>query len=411
MHRAARLIATCCFLVLLSTTQVVAQTRTETVLRSGDSAAGNGVFDRFVRVVFSNDGLIVEGLLEQTQNGEDDDFGLFSLDSSGLTELARQGDVPPEGIGVFNGPRFSSQDSLGNVYFHSGFFGVTGQSFYRHDGNRITRLFGTGDSTADGSISSLGNPRSNRRGRAATIALLQNTSQGQANNQALFNWDGNNLQEIVREGGAALDGNGNFGRLVRTDLNFFNQVLLFSQFENSVGNGDVDHGLTLWTNGAGQQIVRSGESLDGEVLESFGDESINSAGQVAFGADFVDSTTNANSFDAILLHSDGTTMSIAKKGDMATDGNGQLDFVSNLHLNNSGQAAYLARLAGTSRGQADNNAIMRSNGELQSQIFRTGSQGPGSVGELTRLQLLAMNESGQILAINDGVEHHHQRWN
>ena len=401
MHRAARLIATCCFLVLLSTTQVVAQTRTETVLRSGDSAAGNGVFDRFVRVVFSNNGLIVEGLLEQTQNGEDDDFGLFSVDSNGVFELARQGDVPPEGNGVFNGPRFNSQDSTGNVYFHSGFFGVQGRSFYRHDGNRITRLFGTGDVTSDGSISSLGNPKSNRRGQVATIAGLQNTSLGHANDQALINWNGSTLQEIVREGGAALDDNGNFGRLLRTDLNFFNQVLLFSNFENSVGNGVVDQGLTLWTNGVGQQVVRSGQSLDGVVVESFGDESINSAGQVAFGADYLDSTTSGNSFDAIFLHSDGSTMTIAKNGDSAVDGNGQLDFISDLHLNNSGQAAYLARLAGTSRGRADNNAIMRSDGELQSQIFRTGSQGPGSVGELTRLQLLAMNESGQVLAVND----------
>ena len=167
--------------------------------------------------------------MDQTQNGEDDDFGLFSLDSNGVTELARQGDVPPEGLGVFNGPRFSSQDTFGKRLFRIRLFRCRPvDHFIATTGSASHDFLEPESSTDDGSVSSLGNPRSNRRGRVVTIAGLANTSQGEANDQALLNWNGSSLQEIVREGDTALDGNGTFGRMLRTNLNFFNQVLLSS---------------------------------------------------------------------------------------------------------------------------------------------------------------------------------------
>ena len=109
----------------------------------------------------------------------------------------------------------------------------------------------------------------------------------------------------------------------------------------------------------GQQIVRSGEQFNGQTLETFRDETINDAGQVAFGVQYVGST-NTFASDAILLFSGGSTTSVVKKGDAATDGNGQVEFLSRPHLNHSGQVAYFAQLTGTTGGDSDDEAIIRS---------------------------------------------------
>lgn len=136
-----------------------------------------------------------------------------------------------------------------------------------------------------------------------------------------------------------------------------------------------------------------------------GDAVINDAGQVAFRASLAGTSGGGNDNRGI-FRGDGTTLTqIARLGQPAPDGNGVLAFdFPFVSINQAGQVAFWSDVANTSGGDADDEGIFLGDGGLLKQIFRTGSNVPGSTsifypwdnfGTTSRFPP-ALNDSGQV---------------
>jgi hypothetical protein len=93
---------------------------------------------------------------------------------------------------------------------------------------------------------------------------------------------------------------------------------------------------------------------------------------------------------------------IVRRGAPTPDANGSfLDFnfkgTDTLPFNNSGQAAFLATLTGTSSGTADNLGIFRGDGSMLVRVVRKGQAAPNADGSFSDFDQPAINAAGQVV--------------
>ena len=224
--------------------------------------------------------------------------------------------MAPDGNGVLQVTGDVSLNNSGQVAFKSNLIGTSGgqtdnEALYLGDGNgELVQLIRTGDSVTDGlgQFSSLGNPYLNDAGQAIFRGGLVDTV-NLGDNSGLFRSDATgSLVEIVREGDAVPDGNGQFADLgVNASFNFdggngvineMGQVAFTANLKLTIGGDSDNEGLYLYDDTAGVlQIARTGEPfLDSTITglafldgtggfgEDLGNErsGFNDAGQVAY---------------------------------------------------------------------------------------------------------------------------------
>ncbi len=148
---------------------------------------------------------------------------------------------------------------------------------------------------------------------------------------------------------------------------------------------------------ATQVVAITGDAApdgNGTILKVF-DPILNDAGQVAFRADLAGTTGGSND-DSGIFRGNGTTLTrIARAGQAAPDGNGAfLDF-SDHSFNNAGQAAFAADVTNTSGGSSDDRGIFRSDGTTLTQIARKGQTAPDGNGVFSSFTNPAINATGQ----------------
>jgi len=334
--------------ILAGTSRSQAQGITNTIAIQGDAPPeGNGTFALFDTPVLNDAGQVAFGVrLINTSDAPDDDYGIYRADVTpgSLVNIDREF-LNAIGLGVRNLQATPAINNAGQVVTHRRSLGLRGGD---RDQYRIS----------DGSS-------------ATTIDLF---------------------------GDAAPDGNGTFPDMLplRPALNDASQVVFLSDLTGTNAGLDDDFGMFRDSGGTTTQIVREGQTAPNAngTFRYFNAPALNNVGQAAFRG-FISVTFPTAHEGGIFRGSGGAVTRIVREGQAAPDANGTfIEFGFDPVLNDSGQVAFEATLAGTSGGPDDDQGIFRGAGGTITQIARE-SQNLG-VG-LVDLNLSMINNAGQAV--------------
>lgn len=143
-------------------------------------------------------------------------------------------------------------------------------------------------------------------------------------------------------------------------------------------------------------IAQSGQAApdNNGFYSDFGAPVLNDSGQAAFLATLAGTSGGGSDNTGVFRGSGGGITQIAREGQSVPDGNGTYASFLNPELNNSGQTAFFASLVGTSGGSSDNGGIFRSSGGVVTQIVRRGQSAPDGNGTFSGLDSWSINNSG-----------------
>jgi hypothetical protein len=204
---------------------------------------------------------------------------------------------------------------------------------------------------------------------------------------------------VIQEGEAAPDGNGSFFGFDPPVLNDAGQAAFIANLTGTSDGSTDDHGIYR-SDGLTDptQIAREGQAApDGNgTFFTLSAPALNEAGQAAFRASLAG--TRGGSFDNQgLFLGDGLTgpTQVARGGQFAPDGNGRFAAFANPALNDAGQAAFRAELMGTIGGSSDDRGIFRGDGMTSlTQIARAGQAAPNG-NSFSDFVDPAVNDAGQ----------------
>jgi hypothetical protein len=338
-----------------SAAPVRGQVATKVVAISGQAAPdGNGAFDSFQLPSLNNagDSAFIAKLTGAT-GAPEDDFGVFRGRGGPLTQIARQGQIAPDGVSVFNSSNILAPFS----------------SITQSDARQV-----------------------------AFSARLTGTAGGSSDDTGVYRGDGGPIVQVAREGETSPDGNGTFSGVGSSRINLAGEVAFFAELRETAGGDSDDAGIYRGDGGSITQIARKGQTApDGSGAISFFTDvgPLNDAGQVALAA--VLDSTGASS--AIFRGDGGPLTQVAREGQAAPSGDGNLDSLplSNLALNNAGQVAFTATMTGASGGIV---GVFRGDGGPLTQVARAGQAAPDGNGALSSFPgSVVQNNEGEIVFI------------
>ncbi|QEG37626.1 DUF7453 family protein [Bythopirellula goksoeyrii] len=245
-------------------------------------------------------------------------------------------------------------------------------------------------------------PKLNDIGQAAFSGFISNGMGGNPSDNATLLSDGNTLAQVAREGQSAPDGNGilddfidlNFP-ILNGSLNNTGKVALRTSYIGSHGGSSEDSGIVVGNGNTLTQIARAGQpSPDGNgILSYVSIPDINDAGQVAFAATLIGSNSSLTS-DVGVYRNDGNVLTqIARTGQAAPDGNGIIGRTTTFHgssLNALGQVAFGVAITPTPDGIGGDEALLLGDGDKLIQIVRSGQPAPDGNGDLVYGQTLGL---------------------
>ncbi len=347
---------------------------TQVVARTGDPAPdGNGDFASFINDPVDPDStqafgptlndagqVSFPGFLENTDDGGDDNSGLYLYDGSQIVQIAREGATPPDGDGKFN--RFNTNfiatlNNSGTVAFNSaltdsmsGEFFEWGVYAFRH--GTLTQVLRQGDQAPDGesTLDAVFTPALNEQdGIAFTCEFVDDNPLG-VRGMIRGNLDSGDLSVVAREDDSPPDGDGYFNLMSGGDLNDAGQMVFSVQIDSSTFD---DEGIfRVEPDGALTRIVRKGDpSPDSDeafsTLFSGSYNAINGHGQVAFASTMTDSGGQLpDSSAGVFLYDDGELVPIARTGRAGPNGSTYVSFgvpgtlTVAPALNDAGQVAF-----------------------------------------------------------------------
>jgi len=154
--------------------------------------------------------------LDGTPDGSSDNSGIFRGDGTTLVQIARKGQVVPDGNGVLSDMRWTPASAL------------------------------------------------NSRGQIVFWADISGTNSGASDDAGIFYGDGASLVQVARRGDAAPDGNATFSSFANPMLNESGQVAFQAYLLGRTGQGiflfDKSAGLT--------QVARTGDSFLGSTIST-----------------------------------------------------------------------------------------------------------------------------------------------
>ena len=267
-----------------------------------------------------------------TTGGSFDNTGIYSGSGGALTQIVRKGQAAPDGNGAYLSIGLPILNDSGAIAFSSTLTGTSGGSadasgIFRGNGESITQIARKGQIVPDGNglFSNLNGQLSmNSAGAVAFYSGLTGTAGGSTDDTGIFRGSGGSITQIAREGQAAPDGNGSFSTLISPTVNDSGTVA-FRSFLSGTSGGPFDNsGIFLGSGGNISQLAREGQvAPDGNGLfSSFNQLTINNLGAVAFGSDFTSTSGGSTDNSGIFLYGDGNITQIAREGQAAPDGNG-----------------------------------------------------------------------------------------
>lgn len=210
--------------------------------RKGDPVpGGNGVFEDFFDPAGPNENGQVAfiGRISGSSGGESDNEGIYLVDESGVTELAREGNPVPGGNGVFgNFQILSGINESGQAAFSAHLDGTSGgerdnEAIYLSNDDGLTELVRKGESVPGGGggiIDSEFYPRGpNENGQVAFGAGIRSGDEDVPIDSALFLAGPSGITTLIRHGDPGPGGVGKFAQFGLAGLNDSGQVIFRSR--------------------------------------------------------------------------------------------------------------------------------------------------------------------------------------
>jgi len=270
------------------------------IAREGQAAPdANGILSYLVEPVLNGSGQAAFWASLRGTSGEtSDDGGIFLGSGGALTQIAREGQVAPDGNGIFFSlspyPRLNDS---GQAAFWASLTGTSGGSsddegIFLGSGGALTQIARAGQAApeANGTFRYFWEPALNGSGEVAFLASLTGTSGGSSDDRGIFRGDGAVLTQIAREGQAAPDSNGTFsGFSDAPALNDSGQVAFYASLTGTSGGYSDARGFFMADAQEILQVARTGQPLAGSTVMSLvGRSGLNELGQVAYWAELYD---------------------------------------------------------------------------------------------------------------------------
>lgn len=326
---------------------------------------------------------------------------LTAPDPLQLRLIARSGLPAPDNNGNFGNFELSAMNASGQLAFNAFFVNTFGGGFdaaaviHAASDGRLTVAARQGQGNGAGQVfSSFQLPSINSSG---DIAFRARTTTTPGLSPYLLR-AGGELRQIAGVGQSTPAGNNTFlvfGEATLAD----NGDVIFS----AAVSGASDSRIGIWTaNDAAlveavdpRQDVPDGNGRFSTIRQL----SINNNGDIAFIVTLTDTHGGPSDNEGLFLfeRERAVITTIARKGDVAPDGNGRfLEFAdSAFSINDSRQVAFAATLTATAQNTVDRTGIFRSGPELM-QIVRTGDSAPDGNGRFVGLAAPAINVGGQV---------------
>lgn len=261
-------------------------------------------------------------------------------------------------------------------------FDVNGTDTYKDDGKTIVPIVRDGDPAPGGGTLLPIARVTNDHGVSAYGAIVS----GSTATQAILRSDENQTVTIARDDVAAPTG-GIFTLLGNPVMNDRGQVAFYSNMSGGLG----DFGIFR---GDGSELkpvfVANQIAPGGATFEDFGNPVINQAGQIAAAA----SLTNGTSSFGLFVGDGSNTITIALGGQAAPKGgNYARGFFLPLRINDNGDVAFFAGLAGGRQG------LFRGNGANTTAIAISGTNAPGTTGTFDSFRDFQILNDGRIAVI------------
>ena len=299
----------------------------------------------------------------------DTNVGTYLDDGNVLINLARRGDLLPDGDGAFSQSLNTTVNSVGHVRIKASLVSTSGGAnndlgVYLHDGSGLIKLARENEAVPEGNglFSDFFDFKQgyNDADQVAFQASLRQTSGGSMDDEGIYLHNGAELVNLVRENTAAPEGNGLFAGFPATAMvNSAGQVAFAASLRNTSGGTIDNDGIYLHNGTVIEKLAREHENVpEGEgKFAGFDFPVVNDAGQVAFTGYLRNNSGGSNSDSGIYLHNENGLLKYLRENDNVPEGNGRYDSFGRLQLNASGQVAFKAFLRGTSGGVSDDNAI------------------------------------------------------
>lgn len=391
--------------------------------RKGQTAPdGQATFNSFIRMA----GPSLSGLVSfvSRERIAEDTFRLvlYLADTGGLTEVVKTGDTEPEGGGIFRSfLQLIGVNDQAQVAFVGRVaetpddeFGDT-EGYYLGSEEGIEVLVREGDTVpGGGTVFKLCIPgfldcfynygSLNDGGQISYVAALKDTPGGESDNRALYIADSSGVTELARKGDPVPGGNGVFENFF--DLagpNSSGKIAFLGRISGSSGGGDDNEGIYLVDeSGMIFEIAREGNTVPGGV-GTYGDfiilSGINDSGQAAFSAKLDGTAGGEIDNVAIFLASEEGIKELARKGEQVPGGGG--GFIdSELFPRGPNENGMVAFGVSIRKGDEDfpiDSGILLAGPSGVTTLIRTGDPGPGGVGQFAQFGLSGLNDSGQIV--------------
>lgn len=327
---------------------------------------------------------------------------LVAAMARGSTDIiALEGDIPPEGHGLFSRFFPPALNDAGQTVFTAVLDSTPSESdrgIYRGgtDSGELTLVAREAPATQfDSGIESVGSAVINANGQVAFWATYQlPLSAGGGTVKRLYRWSGGSPVPIVSEHDPAPDGNGFFDYFEGPSLNDSGQVSFGGWLTGTNAGSDDNTGVFLASGDTVTQIARSRPSgIRDSGFEIGSPRAINAVGDVVFKAKFIQPhIAGGASYRSIYRGSEDSITAVAVEGDPNPSGDGVLIPVFPPTLNDSGQVAFTAleEIGGWDAG------IYRGSGDLLTEIVGRGDPAPGG-GHFSHFpDYVALNNSGEV---------------
>ena len=389
-------------IVALCAMRASAQATVQSVAQIGQAAPGGSAFASFNGISVNNQGQV--GFNAGLSSGLS---GHYRGTPAARALIAREGQTAPDGNGVLD-PLFagSSINAAGDIAFVADLTGTTGgandnRAVYRGNGGPLTTIARENQNAPDGNgqFSTFLGPLLNDAGQVAFHGTLRNSAAGNADNTGLFIGLGGAVSTLVREGQDIPLGTGKFGGFSPGALNDAGQLAFHSNL-SGVPLNEGDRGIFRTAAAGVTQIARRGElAPDGNgrfEFISFTAPTINSSGQVLFTTDLAGTANGAADNSGLFIGSGGPVSQVARERQDAPDGNGRIFSILGAELASSGRATFDALLANTAGGTTDDRAIYQGTGGTLTTIVREGQQAPNGNGTFSGIIDFDASASGQV---------------
>lgn len=384
--------------------------------RGSTAPDGQATFTGFLRLAGPSKGGLVSFLSLEKITEDVRRLVLYLADTSGLTELARNGEPAPGG-GIFRDfPQIIGVNDQAQVAFvgrtaesPDDIFGDT-DGYYLSGEGGIEVLVREGESApGGGTIFKLCIPgflgcayrygELSGNGRISFVAALAGTD----DDRALFIADSSGITELARKGDPVPGGNGVFEDFFDpAGPNESGQVAFIGRISGSSGGENDNEGIYIADESGVTELAREGDTVPGGN-GSFGDfvflTGLNDSGEAAFIA-ILDGTSGGESDnEALYIASEAGITELARNGEPAPGGGGGIlsSILIPTNPNESGDVAFDASIEGGDEGLPVDSGIFLASDSGITKLIRVGDSGPGGVGRFTGFLLGGLNDSGQVI--------------